>query len=310
MPKNPYLRPQVKQTRFPQQAKSKGILDDYAVRKTVNSQEGTVEKEPTNDNDITNKAYVDEMAKKDFYFEVAAGNIEGHTSINKFGENPDVDSGTAPEDVWDYGDVYNFSSTANITQLSSDDPTDDQDVLIQGLDENWEEVIQTVTLTGQTAATLTTPLIRAYRMVNMGSTDMAGNVYLTTTGTELSGGEPVSGQEGGIRAMIRNGNNQTLMCIYTVPAGKTAYFLSGYVTTGKSSNNSATFSWRARPFGGVFQVKSRLAVIGTGSSTWDYHYGVPPALPEKTDVKIVCEEVESNNNDVSGGFDLILVDNE
>lgn len=39
--------------------KSKGILDDHAVRKNVATQEGTIEKVPVNDNDIVNKAYVD-----------------------------------------------------------------------------------------------------------------------------------------------------------------------------------------------------------------------------------------------------------
>jgi hypothetical protein len=39
---------------------SKGILDDYAVRKNVATREGTIEKVPINDNDITNKKYVDD----------------------------------------------------------------------------------------------------------------------------------------------------------------------------------------------------------------------------------------------------------
>jgi len=33
--------------------------EDYAVKKNINTQEGTIEKVPVNDNDITNKAYVD-----------------------------------------------------------------------------------------------------------------------------------------------------------------------------------------------------------------------------------------------------------
>lgn len=37
---------------------SKGILDDYAVRKNVATREGTIEKVPVNDSDIVNKKYV------------------------------------------------------------------------------------------------------------------------------------------------------------------------------------------------------------------------------------------------------------
>ena len=40
--------------------KSKGILDDFAVRKSMNSREGTITKTPTDDNDIANKKYVDD----------------------------------------------------------------------------------------------------------------------------------------------------------------------------------------------------------------------------------------------------------
>ena len=36
---------------------SKGILDDYAVRKNIATREGTIEKTPTNSKDIVNKAY-------------------------------------------------------------------------------------------------------------------------------------------------------------------------------------------------------------------------------------------------------------
>lgn len=40
--------------------KSAGILDDFAVRKNVATREGTIEKVPVNDSDISNKKYVDD----------------------------------------------------------------------------------------------------------------------------------------------------------------------------------------------------------------------------------------------------------
>jgi len=40
--------------------KSSGILDDFTVRKNIASKEGTIEKVPVNDSDITNKKYVDD----------------------------------------------------------------------------------------------------------------------------------------------------------------------------------------------------------------------------------------------------------
>ena len=244
--------------------------------------------------------------KKPFQYEVALGNIEEHYVMNKFGENPNIDTGTDPEDVWDYGGIYTFSTTNDIDTISSSDAGDNMVITIEGLDENCNIVVQNATLNGQNKVTLDTPLMRVYRAYNAGSTDIAGDVYIYVDGA-ITDGVPNTAAD--VRAMIRNGNNQTLMCIYTVPAGFTALFTAGYVAFSKAVPTSATadFTWRARPVGGVFQVKSKIGLTTTGSSTWDYTYGIPVALPEKTDILIRCEEVSANNISVSGGFDLMLV---
>jgi len=240
---------------------------------------------------------------------IAQGGIAGYSSMNKFGENPDIDTGTDPEDIWDYGGTYTFSTTADITQISSSDNGDNQEITVIGLNSSWEEVTQTKDLTGQTAATLGTALVRVYRAYNSDSTEFDGDVYITTTGAGLSSGVPTTANT--VRAMIRPEHQQTLMCIYTVPADRTAYFTSGYVSFSKGKKDAtADFAWKARGFGGVFQTKSKIGVSAAGSSAWSYNYGVPVTLPAKTDVKITCEEVSSDNSGVSGGFDLILVENE
>ncbi len=242
----------------------------------------------------------------DFMLEVAKGKIPGHSQMNKFGENQDIDTGTDPEDVWDYGGLYIFSTTADIDSMSCA-TGDTVEMTVIGLDSNWDEVAQTKTLTGQTTVTLDTPLIRVYRAYNSSGTDLTGDVYIYINGASVAAGVPTVAAE--VRAQVTAAAQQTLMCIYTVPADHTAFFISGYVAYAKSSSTGANFSWKARAFGGVFQTKSVIALIGTGSSVWNYHYGVPLALPEKTDIKITCDEVEANNTSVSGGFDLILVEN-
>ena len=54
------LYKQKENTQFSEGQKSKGILDDFAVRKVINTQEGTIEKVPVNNSDIANKKYVDD----------------------------------------------------------------------------------------------------------------------------------------------------------------------------------------------------------------------------------------------------------
>jgi len=53
------FNPKPSKTSFSDGNKSAGILDDFAVRKAVDSQEGTITKVPVNNYDIANKAYVD-----------------------------------------------------------------------------------------------------------------------------------------------------------------------------------------------------------------------------------------------------------
>lgn len=55
--------------------------------------------------------------------EAAQGTIPGYKTGTKFGRNPDIDTGTTPEDVWNAGGVYTgFNATANenLEVLSSD----------------------------------------------------------------------------------------------------------------------------------------------------------------------------------------------
>ena len=248
------------------------------------------------------------ITQKDWFQRIAEGEFSNYSFIEKFGENPDIDTGTNSEDVWDGGGIYTWSTSADITQIASSNTGDTQQIQITGLDTNWDEVVQNVTLTGQTPATLTTSLRRVYRMVNIGTSDIAGVVYLATSAAVFSGGVPTVATT--IRAQINNGNNQTLMCIYTVPAGKTGYFWAGYVSLASGAlASNAVFTWRARVENSVFAVKSKIATMGQGRSSWDYTYKIPVVLPEKTDVLIRCDAVSDNNTAVSGGFTVLLKDN-
>ena len=58
------------------EGKSKGIVDDFAVRKNVATREGTIEKVPSADNHITNKKYVDDAISG-----VAPGSTSNYTRL-------------------------------------------------------------------------------------------------------------------------------------------------------------------------------------------------------------------------------------
>jgi len=245
----------------------------------------------------------------DIYFDIAKGNIPGHSSINKFGHNPAV--ATTGEDVWSGGGTYAFyPDTARVMEIVSDSAADADagtgawTVMLYGLDSNWLEINETVTLDGTTPVLLTNRYIRMYRAVVMtaGSYEInKGDIAIRDTSDTPIG------------AYIAADDGQTQQAIYTVPAGKSAYFIKGYVAVQNDdkNGNDAAFKWKARPNNGgdgAWQTKGHIALINIGSSWWQYRYGIPAgALPEKTDIKIECYETSATSG-ATGGFDLILVD--
>ena len=235
---------------------------------------------------------------------VAEGRIPGYSSSEILGENQEVTAATYPEDVWDFGGLYNFSAGADIDRISSSDNGDTHNILIEGLDTNWEGVTQVKTLTGHTPVALTTPLVRINSMMNIGSVDISGMVYCYVDGSVTDG---VPDDSSSVRAMINGTANTTLMAIYTVPSNKFGYLYNGYASISRAVPvaASAWFSAYARAPGGVFVVRARVSCCTAGSSFWDRAYSIPRIMPPGTDILIRCESVSSTVG-VAGGFSVLL----
>jgi len=253
---------------------------------------------------LTSVCFGTYISNKDIMLEIPRGNIAGQSSVNKFGQNHDVES-DEQEDIWDGSYNYVFPTSTNITHIAQ---TADQVAMrgqtieVQGLDLDWELVVQNATLDGANTTTkvlLATKLRRVFRMRVLADvvTDQpicVGNSLGTTT-----------------NAMIQAGNNQTLMAIYTIPAGKTGYITRGYASvseaTGKEPKSTEIRMWMAdRGNGYEFQLKKALGIPKAGSMlVMEFKpYG---KVPEKTDIKVsaYCEGEAGN---VSAGFDIILCD--
>ena len=169
-------------------------------------------------------------------------------------------------------------------------------------------MVQTVTLTGQTRAALTTSLRRVFRAKNVNSTDLSGHViiYENDTTTVVPG---VPDDPTLIRAVVQPGNNQTEMAVFTVPAGKTGYMRSWYCSTaGAKRSSTHTMNLLARPFGGVFQLKHKANISVAGTGYIHHEYVEPEVFSEKTDIEIRMD-TDQDIAGVAAGFDIVLVDN-
>ena len=221
------------------------------------------------------------------------GDIAGYSHVHKFGKNPDLANGNV-ETIWDGSVIYPWSTWdagASLVYLKST-TTDTQDVYIQGLNQDWELTSETVTLTGTTAVATQNTYRRVFRMYNQGTTDFAGDItahYGSGTGTVI--------------AKMINGYNQTLMCVYTVPAGYTAFLTDMEFSSPK--NAELRLELFVRPFNNVFRIQHAGSAYG---SQYEKNMDVPLKIAEKSDIDLRAL-AGTGGVDASASFNLILIDN-
>jgi hypothetical protein len=224
------------------------------------------------------------------YLDIARGSISNSKIVHKFGANFDIDQGTDPESVWSGGGVYPWASlsSAQTIYCLSTDAGDTTTLTIQGLDANYDEISETVTLTGTSAVTTSNTFLRVFRM-----TYDAINVGTITARTVSASGTVV--------AQIDAGYAQTLMAVYTVPAGFTAYLVALDATI--DGTKTCQMLMYHRLFGKPF----RIAHVAESDGHYRYDFTAPLTVPEKTDIDIRINEVSGNDARVTANFDLVLI---
>ena len=116
------------------------------------------------------------------------------------------------------------------------------------------------------------------------------------------------------KGIITAGNNQTLMAIYTVPANKTAYITNYYASLNKDSGGGdpdvVIKMWHIDNTNGYAkQIKHVLGIDSDATSQFSHFFDPYYKVTAKTDVYLDCTNLSATATaDVSGGFDLYLVD--
>ena len=244
-------------------------------------------------------------AEIDFFLAVAKGDLTSYSNVSKFGYNPTVGSSNY-ESIWEGSNAYPWMSTDDQLEVLSSDANDTsagtgaRTVELQGLDSSWNLLTETVTMNGTSAVTTTGSFLRIFR------------ARVVTAGTSLrnEGTITIRDQDTSTtRALITNGatdgNGQTLMAVYTIPAGKTGYVININVSSQKDQEQTYRLMARDNTVANAaWNVKEFLTGRG-GFSDWR-KYAINKAT-EKTDLDF--QVISNSTSAAAGGFELILIDN-
>ena len=239
--------------------------------------------------------------------QLADGDIDGVSHIEKFGMNTDVDSDK--ETVWDGGGIYTYIETAETLTVTSDDPADNptgtgvRNVEIQGMNQAGEVVVETVDV-GATTVAAFKRVFRA-KAVSVGTSGgNEGTISITSddTSTVLA----IIGIDGtGSNAA---GRGQTFMALYTIPAGKTGYITQWTVGAGKQNTDAIAMLMTRDPNAVGDGAWNARDIITVSATTYSKNYNVPIKLNAGDDVEVRAYS-SVNNSLVSSTFCIILIDN-
>lgn len=150
----------------------------------------------------------------DFKYEVANGKRQGRKTINTFGYNLDIDTGSE-EVVASFGGPINIMTTADTLDVVSTSTDDDAGgtgatlVQIIGIDADFNEIEEFVTMDGTTAVTTANSYLgvnRAFVIASGSSNVNVGDINITDTAGTV-----------GIQSQIPAGSSVTQQCIYHTP---------------------------------------------------------------------------------------------
>jgi hypothetical protein len=231
---------------------------------------------------------------ENFNLNVARGKVRGASMIHKFGAVPEV-ANASTGTVWDKPTtVYPwsaFDTAGPITASIANASDNGKQVLVLGLDENYEEIEELFTLSSASTVAGIVNFKRVFRaFVTNGSTDNVGDINFTKSGSDV--------------LRITAGKAQTLMAIYTVPAGKTGYLYQGACSA--QAGADATGNMYVRYFGQqAFRIGHSFEV--SGNAVYDYNFTFPIQIPEKSDIDVRVT-VRTNKGRYTAAFDLLLLE--
>ena len=227
-----------------------------------------------------------------FELHVQRGFVEGHFAVQKFGYAVSVSS--AEVEVWNGGSSYIYATSAGpVTMAATSGTNTSSNIFIQGLDADYNLQQETLQLNATTTVTSANEYIRIFRAYVTNDADVEERVdfYL----------------DGNRNATLEPGENQTLMALYTIPAGYTGYLNQMNMSTAtETAQRFMRLRLKQREFGGVFLTKAKYTLADMFA---EEVYPYPLVLSEKSDIKVTAQS-SSGVNEIAAIFNVILIKND
>lgn len=239
-----------------------------------------------------------------FELQVARGQIEGHQIVQVFGYNSDLD--LTEESIWPNGGAVPHPTTASVLKVSSSSADDAaagtgaRTVYISGVDADFDEVGEFVTLNGQTAVNTS----NSYRYVNQLYVVTVGSGAHNAGNINVGTGTVTAGVPAVLYDMIAIGYNQRTTAHYCVPAGYTGYMVKGVIAVGQASGSTSVTAFLKQHGPDEILRVGAVATLNNGSVAYDFTY--PYVIPEKNCVGATAIG-SANNNSASAFFNIVLV---
>jgi len=238
------------------------------------------------------------VSAKDYLYSIARGDVAGRYPMHKFGFNADI--GTTEEVLWSRGNTpFPYPTVAQICSVFSDDNDDAstdtgaRTIQIYGLDTNYADQNETLTLNGTTRVLTANSYVRIFR----------GIVRSAGTSGYNEGTISIKAATDSVICEVAAEQNQTLLSLWTVPANHTAYITNIWSTSANSKN--VYLYLYVRPYGEVFQNKFTVTLL----DCCFYHaFRMPLKIDSKSDIEIRAKSFVGSGV-MTAGFDLWYEEN-
>lgn len=240
----------------------------------------------------------------DYFTEIVKGNIGSHEYFIIRGHSPSQNESDSFIEITNLGAAFPYKTTNAQLDIFSDNASDTalgtglQEVLLRGIDDNHNEVSESIPLDGLNIVTSVNNYIFLNEIKGGAvGTDLVNQGNITVEHS----GDPIN--------IISEFQGEDSTGVFVVPLGKIAFIYSMsadvFRSSGTSSKQGNVFLQIAE-FGKSFITKKRMGIRSDGG-LFDPTFKAPIFVDEKGTIRSMSE-VFTNNTSVSTNIGIVIVD--